>query len=510
MSAVDRVLDKCQDVPSEPSWATELGGALRPVTPAKNVELSVISGSMPKDIGGAFLRVGPNPQHWPPKKRTHVFDGDGFLHVVRFADGKAVLHCDFLETPRYEFEKWYGREWFPRIGEFHGKAGLAKILTVVPKKGKLSGIQNDCEMATANTAINFTPDGKLWAHNQSGTPFTFRLDKDGVPSSVGYDSLSGTLKHPVSAHPKIDQRTGEIFFHNTKLMREKYAGRIVDGKLTDFAELKMADGFHHDMFITEKYMVVVDGSMRFTPKGVVQGKPLWMFDEGQKLRFGIYLRSAGKMTPESFFWIEAPIAAEIVHTCYAYDEGDTIVLWSPLGFYEEGKVDGILGGLGSLRMHRLVIDVQKKTVDIQKVPGAELHMTEFPRIRDDCIGGIKVRYGYSGLAEGGTEFNFTGILKWDFDQVKLDKVIQFPEGVIGGEPVFLPTQAKNGSGTDDAGYIGLFLWNQKTSQSTFAVYDAKSFSPTPVVELAVPRRVNVGFHALWITEEQFQQQLESQ
>ena len=38
-------------------------------------------------------------------------------------------------------------------------------------------------------------------------------------------------------------------------------------------------GFHHDMFITENYVVLVDGSTKFTPEGIVQGRPLWNFDQ---------------------------------------------------------------------------------------------------------------------------------------------------------------------------------------------------------------------------------------
>ena len=85
-------------------------------------------------------------------------------------------------------------------------------------------------------------------------------------------------------------------------------------------------------------------------------------------------------------------------------------------------------------------------------------------------------------------------------------MIHLPDGVIGGEPIFIPSSGGASSG-DDCGYISMFLWNQNTEESTFALFDAKTFSATPVVELAVPRRVPLGFHAAWITEEQFQKQL---
>ena len=41
-----------------------------------------------------------------------------------------------METPRYLFEKEYGKEWFTRIGEFHGFAGLIKILATVARSRK--------------------------------------------------------------------------------------------------------------------------------------------------------------------------------------------------------------------------------------------------------------------------------------------------------------------------------------------------------------------------------------
>eukprot|EP00747_Dinoflagellata_sp_TGD_P103685 gnl/TRDRNA2_/TRDRNA2_169039_c1_seq1.p1 gnl/TRDRNA2_/TRDRNA2_169039_c1~~gnl/TRDRNA2_/TRDRNA2_169039_c1_seq1.p1 ORF type:complete len:498 (-),score=103.76 gnl/TRDRNA2_/TRDRNA2_169039_c1_seq1:146-1459(-) len=436
------------------------------------------------------------------------------IHCVRVEGGTAIYHCDFLETPRFKFEKRHGKEWFPRIGEFYGPTGLAKILTVIPKKTKLAGLKGDYEGGTANTAIGFTSDGKLWALNEGGAPFRFRLSAAGVPTSMGYDTLGGTLKESISAHPKFDQRTGETFFHGRKLMERFYMGRVADGKLVDRCEIKMPDGFHHDMFITENYVVIVDGSMRFDPAGVVKKLPLWNFKPEEKLRFGVFPRSVGKMTAEAFVWIEAPVAGEIVHTGYAFDEDGKITLFSPCGFYKEDKNHGVLGGFGPSRMKRFVIDVQQKTAEIHDVPGGEDLETEFPRIRDDRVG-LRTRYGYSGWQEYDAdpargEFNFTGILKWDFQEGCLANKLHFPEGVVGGEPVFMPREGEKPGDADDRGYISMILWNEKKRESTYVVYDAQTLSPTPVVEFLVPRRVPMGFHAQWITESQFQQQLQTQ
>jgi carotenoid cleavage dioxygenase len=503
VSIVDHVLDSMQDAPSSIKWADDFNGALRPTDPAENVMLQVRSGKLPEDLTGVYMRVGPNSPFWPPRKRQHVFDGDGMVHSVRVANGSATYHCRYLETPRYKFEREWGEEWFTRIGEFHGKAGLAKILAVSGSKNKLAGIE-DWESSVANTAIVYHPSGKLWALNEAGAPFRFRLDESGKPESIGYDTLHDTHRKPMSAHPKIDQRTGEVFFHGREIMKSFYAAREVDGKISECVDLEMPTGFHHDLAITENFVLIIDGSMRFNTRGIVQGKPLWNFNPKQKLRFGVFRRGSGPMTTEAFVWIEAPVAAELVHVLYSYDEGGKIFLWAPLGGHQHGKEDGILGGQGPLMMHRVVIDVDTLSVDIQRVSE---RVTEFPRIRDDRIG-LRTRYGFSGVQSPGPDFNFTGILKWDFEECRLAGEIHYPEGVVGGEPVFLP-RASGSSDVcdDDDGYIAMFLWNPKAEESTWVLYDARSFSSCPVVELLVPRRVPLGFHAAWLTEEQFQKQL---
>lgn len=505
---VDQVMDSLQDVPSSVRWADQLGGGMRPVEPVSGVALTVKSGVLPTDLSGCYMRTGPNLQFFPPTKRTHVFDGDGMVHTVRIAGGSATYNCDYMQTPRYKIEKELGHEWFTRIGEMHGMVGLAKVLAVGGSKGSLHGLQ-EWETSTANTAIGCTPEGKVWGLMEGGPPFEFRLGETGAVSSVGFDTLSGTHERPVSAHPKFDQRTGETFFHGRELVTKKfYVCRSVDGKVVERADLKMEAGFHHDMFITENYVCVVDGSMRFTPEGIVKKKPLWVMNQSRKLRFGIFPRKSGMLTAEAFIWIEAPVTAELVHTLHASDEGGKITLFTPCQFFLKGTNEGILGDGGPFHMHRFVIDVEQRAVDLQMVPGGEDVITEFPRIRDDRLG-LSCRYGFSAIQsmDGEAEFNFTGILKWDMESSRLVGKIAFPEGVVGGEAVFLPRNGSSPDAAGDDGYIGLFHWNVPTRESTFVIYDAQSFSPVPVAELLVPRRVPLGFHAAWITEEQFQKQL---
>ena len=239
--------------------------------------LSVKSGTLPSDLSGAYMRIGPDVHFWPPRKRTHVFDGDGMLHVVRLVGGVATYHCDFMRTPRFELEKKLGREWLIRIGEFSGYAGLAKIMTTMPKKGKACGLEQ-WECSVPNTAV-------------------VRLEESGEPQSLGYDTQLGSHKAPMSAPPKFDLQTGEILPRQSSwkepprfFMARAQGGRVLE--CTDIPEVRR--GFHHDIFITEKYVGIIDGSMLFQPKNIVSSGPPVEFRSNCKAACR-YLQSFGRV-----------------------------------------------------------------------------------------------------------------------------------------------------------------------------------------------------------------------
>jgi hypothetical protein len=54
--------------------------------------------------------------------------------------------------------------------------------------------------------------GKLFALFESTLPFELSINpKDGKFESIGYHSYEGRLNHAFTAHPKVDEETGEMF-----------------------------------------------------------------------------------------------------------------------------------------------------------------------------------------------------------------------------------------------------------------------------------------------------------
>lgn len=56
-----------------------------------------IVGTLPEDLNGAFIRVGPNFPVTPPSN-CHLFDGDGACAVFRMENGSASLDWQWCVT----------------------------------------------------------------------------------------------------------------------------------------------------------------------------------------------------------------------------------------------------------------------------------------------------------------------------------------------------------------------------------------------------------------------------
>jgi len=69
-------------------------GNFGPIDKEQSYEVAnVVSGKIPTDINGVYLRNGPNPFYIPESKQTHWFDGDSMVHAMRIKDGK-MFYCN--------------------------------------------------------------------------------------------------------------------------------------------------------------------------------------------------------------------------------------------------------------------------------------------------------------------------------------------------------------------------------------------------------------------------------
>jgi carotenoid cleavage dioxygenase len=65
--------------------------------------------------------------------------------------------------------------------------------------------------------------------------------------------------------------------------------------------------------------------------------------------------------------------------------------------------------------------------------------------------------------------------------------------------VFIPRQ---GSTSEDDGYVMALRLDTETQTSDLAVFDAQAFTDDPIAVVSLPVRVPNGFHGNWIPDSQ--------
>ena len=81
----------------------------------------------------------------------------------------------------------------------------------------------------------------------------------------------------------------------------------------------------HDMFLTKKYAIVIDESMRVDSARIIRGEGLTYFDKTKKLRFGLLPRS--NPSPENIVWVTTDSPGHVWHTISAWDNEDGVCIF---------------------------------------------------------------------------------------------------------------------------------------------------------------------------------------
>ena len=142
-----------------------------------------IVGRLPDGLEGMYVRNGPNPQ-FPPRGKYHWFDGDGMLHGVRIAEGRASYRNRYVLTNGLQQERQAGEALW---------TGLAEPIDVSQVFRGRDPLKN-----AANTALVWH-GGRLHALWEGGPPYEIR-----VPdlATIGSNSFDGQLKHAFTAPPE--------------------------------------------------------------------------------------------------------------------------------------------------------------------------------------------------------------------------------------------------------------------------------------------------------------------
>ena len=461
-------------------------GPWRPQTTEWDADdLHAVEGEIPHYLDGVYLRNTENPLH-PALKFYHPFDGDGMVHVVGFRDGKAFYRNRFVQTDGFVAENEEGGPLWP---------GLAEPIQLA-KRDHGWGARTLMKDASSTDVIVHRGIA-LTSHYQCGD--MYRIDPFSG-DTLGKEDFNGgfPFEWGVSAHPKVDERTGELLFFTYSKEAPYMRYGVVDAAndLVHFTDIPLpGPRLPHDMAFTENYAILNDFPLFWDPKLLEAGVHFPGFHRDMPSRFAVIPRRGGA---DEIRWFEAD-PTFVLHWVNAYEDGDEIVLD---GFFESDPtpVDTLTGDKYKKAFRYLALDGLQTNLHrwrFNLVTGETREerlsdsTTEFGMINGSYAGG-KYRYTYAATGKPGW-FLFDGLVKHDL-ATGTEERFAFDDGVYGSETAMAP---RVGSTAEDDGYLVTLTTDMNADASFCLVFDAARVGDGPVCKLALPERISSGTHSTW-------------
>jgi carotenoid cleavage dioxygenase-like enzyme len=465
-------------------------GPWRPQTTEWDADdLTAVEGELPRDLDGVYLRNTENPLH-PALKTYHPFDGDGMVHVVGFRDGKAFYRNRFIRTDGFLAENEAGEPLWP---------GLAEPVQL-SKREQGWGARTLMKDASSTDVIVHRGIA-LTSFYQCGD--LYRIDPYSA-KTLGKENWNGSFPFEwgVSAHPKVDNKTGELLFFNYSKQEPYMHYGVVDesNELAHYVDIPLpGPRLPHDMAFTENYAILNDFPLFWDPRLLEHNVHLPRFYPDMPSRFAVIPRRGDTA---DIRWFEAD-PTFVLHFVNAYEDGDEIVLD---GFFEGEPQPLDTGGtkwdrlfrflaLDRLqsRLHRWRLNLLTGAVNEEQLSES---ITEFGTINPGYAAG-SYRYTYAATGKPGW-FLFDGLVKHDV-RTGTQETYPFGDGVYGSETAMAPRV--DGAGEDD-GYLVTLTTDMNADASYCLIFDAARVGDGPVCKLQLPERISSGTHSTWASGDQ--------
>jgi carotenoid cleavage dioxygenase len=448
-------------------------------------ELDVLEGAIPADLDGVYLRNTENPV-LPSIGRYHPFDGDGMVHAIRFADGRARYRNRFIRTAALGAELAAGApQW----------AGIIEP----PARSLRDGWGARTRLKDASSTDVVVHAGRaLTSFYQCGD--IYQLDPETL-TQLGPAPWAHT-PWGVSAHTKVDETTGELiwFAYSTEAPYLKFGVLDRAGAPVHEAALPLpGPRLPHDLAFTERFVIVNDLPLYWDPAEIARGVYRPRFHRDQPSRFGIVPRRGGAADVR---WFEAA-PTYVLHWINAFERGDEVVLD---GFFQADPTakpdpaDGIWGPLKRMvdlaamgaRPHRWRFNLRTGAT-IEESLGDRI--CEFGMI-DGRRGGRPYRHAIAMTATPGW-FLFDGMVRLDVEG-GAEVAWKWPDGVYGSEA---PIAAGRGAPLDadrrDDGYVVTFVSDVPGDRSECQIFRLGDLASGPIARIALPERICHGVHGCW-------------
>jgi len=432
-----------------------LNGNFAPVTEEITAFDLDVTGQIPMELNGRYLRNGPNPRSADPAS-YHWFIGDGMVHGIRLRDGRA---------------EWYRNRW---VTEQQGFSPNTNVIGL---------------------------DGRTLALVEAGSPpaeLGFELE------NLGECQFSGAQLNGYSAHPKVDPISGELHAASYNWSAPNVIEYTVLGTqgTVDRQELVPVPGspMVHDISLTEKYAVFYDLPVVFNLEDAAAGAGFpyaWSNEYGA--RVGLLPR--GGAGTDELRWFEVD-PCYVFHALNSYDarglQGQQLVVLDVVRHDRVFDRSRLGPDESAPTLWRWKLDLQSGKVTEEQLYDEPI---EFPRV-DERVVARKQRYGWMastprhiGSASGaGVVFDGASIACYDFELNSMTRH-EVGAGRAAGEAVFVPMFAEAG---ELEGYVMSLVYDAATDRSDLIILAAQDLTAEPLATVHLPQRVPFGFHGNFV------------
>jgi len=425
------------------------------------------SGTIPSELAGSYLRIGPNPIQDKTDSEHHWFLGDGMVHGIHLKNGKA---------------EWYKNRYIR-------SSAVCKALGEKPPPGPRNG-----RFDTVNTNVLKHAD-KIWALVEASS---FPVELDQNLNTISYNAFENTLKSSFSAHPKKDPETGNLH----AIAYDAYEPSIVrhieigaNGRVCREQSIKVQNGpMIHDCAITKNFVIILDLPVTFSMRSALSGDTFpYRWNPSHQSRVGLLPR--GEIDGDVIWCSVDPCF--VFHTVNSYEQEDGSITLdvcchdSMFSKSTQGP-DSETSFLERWIIHPKTRSVSRCVLDATS--------QEFPRYNESRTG-TYYRYAYTVSAglehKSGDKKSRNCIIKHDLAngsrQVRRLKHDQFP-----GEFTFV--SKKECDQEDDGWLMGLII-NAKSETTDFVIFEARDLRQDPIATVSIPHMIPYGFHGNWCPDE---------
>ncbi len=455
-----------------PNTSLFLQGNFAPWREEGDFERLPVRGCLPRELRGTYYRNGPNPA-FDPIGRYHWFDGDGMVHAVRIADGEASYRNRWVRSKGLLEEFRAGRALYFGLMELSRGEGRYKN--------------------TGNTNVLFH-GSRFFALMEAALPT--ELDPVTLDTLGEYD-FAGKLCGPMTAHPKIDPRTGELLFFGYSAVppfltfyRADADGRLVSAEPIPGGMPAMV----HDFAITEHFAVFFVCPLLLRLENIGSDRPVFSWEAEQGMLWGVLPRNA---TGDQIRWF-ASDPCFIFHAMNAYENGRAVVVDAvryPFMELEQLEEKAAEFAKNRSALWRFTLELESGSVHGEERAAV---FCEFPRVDERWIG-QPYRYGFMvsrGSESRGAEImpKFSALAKYDGKEGTIE-VRDFGSHIGVGEAVFVPS---GDSLSEGQGYLLTLVYDQRRNTSELHVLSAENFLEDPIAVVELPHRIPYGFHGAWV------------